>query len=281
MVAGEYYSSPAGLKVGCTANGNNQANIQLYNSVGVNIESGKWYVLSFKAKSSIQFRVSTINLIKMGPPYTMYAMGDHPVITTDWKTFYTFFFTSQAANDGRITWYLGNSMPAGATFYMDDISFKLADELNNAILPDITDYATPGSSPCVDAGLFLPDVSDDYLGRPRPSGSGYDIGAYEFNSPVDVKNSKIKQFRFALNQNYPNPFNPTTNISFSIPSKSFVSLKVFDLLGREVATLVSEEMLAGNHSRQWNAINIPSGVYFYRLQAGSSYNETKKLILLK
>jgi hypothetical protein len=172
-------------------------------------------------------------------------------------------------------------MPAGATFYMDDISFKLADELNNAILPDITDYATPGSSPCVDAGLFLPDVSDDYLGRPRPSGSGYDIGAYEFNSPVDVKNSKIKQFRFALNQNYPNPFNPTTNISFSIPSKSFVSLKVFDLLGREVATLVSEEMLAGNHSRQWNAINIPSGVYFYRLQAGSSYNETKKLILLK
>jgi hypothetical protein len=70
-------------------------------------------------------------------------------------------------------------MPAGATFYMDDISFKLADVLNSTIIPDITDYTTPGSSPCINAGLVLSDVTDDYLGRPRPTGSGYDIGAYE------------------------------------------------------------------------------------------------------
>ena len=86
--------------------------------------------------------------------------------------------------------------------------------------------------------------------------------------------------KFDLAQNYPNPFNPTTTISFNIPLKSFVLLKVFDLVGREVATLVSEEMSAGNHSQQWNAVNISSGVYFYRLQAGS-FTETKKLVLLK
>jgi hypothetical protein len=85
---------------------------------------------------------------------------------------------------------------------------------------------------------------------------------------------------FNLSQNYPNPFNPTTTISFSLPSKSYVSLKVFDALGREVSVLVSEEMTAGTYSKQWNANSLPSGVYFYRLQAGS-FSETKKLILLR
>lgn len=90
----------------------------------------------------------------------------------------------------------------------------------------------------------------------------------------DIPNSII------LEQNYPNPFNPTTKISFTLPSRLFASLKVFDLIGREVVTLVSEELPAGNHSRQWNAANIPSGVYFCRLQA-SGYIDTKKIILLK
>jgi len=85
---------------------------------------------------------------------------------------------------------------------------------------------------------------------------------------------------FVLSQNYPNPFNPSTTILFNLPSKSFVSLKIFDLIGREVATIVAEEMQAGNYTRQWNAKNIPSGVYFYRLQT-RSYTETKKLVLLR
>jgi len=85
---------------------------------------------------------------------------------------------------------------------------------------------------------------------------------------------------FTLYQNYPNPFNPTTNISFTIQSKSFVTLKVYDLLGRDVATLISQELPAGTYPQQWNAAGMPSGVYFYRLQTGS-FIETKKLILLK
>jgi hypothetical protein len=83
-----------------------------------------------------------------------------------------------------------------------------------------------------------------------------------------------------LDQNYPNPINSSTIISFSLPSKGFISLKVFDILGREVATIVSEEMSAGSYSRQWNAATITSGVYFYRLQAGP-FTKTKKLILLR
>lgn len=86
--------------------------------------------------------------------------------------------------------------------------------------------------------------------------------------------------QLALHQNYPNPFNPATTISFSLPFESFVSLKVFDALGREVSVLASEELPAGTHAREWNAAALPSGVYFYCLKAGS-FSETKKLFLLK
>jgi hypothetical protein len=84
----------------------------------------------------------------------------------------------------------------------------------------------------------------------------------------------------SLGQNYPNPFNPSTIISFAIPARAQVSLKVFDITGREVSTLVSEELSAGNYSRTWNSAGLPSGAYFYRLVAGS-FTETRKLVLLR
>jgi photosystem II stability/assembly factor-like uncharacterized protein len=85
---------------------------------------------------------------------------------------------------------------------------------------------------------------------------------------------------FALEQNYPNPFNPSTTIVFHLPERSFVSLKVFDVLGREVATLVSKELQVGDCPVTWNATAFPSGVYFYQLRAGS-FVGTKKLVLLR
>jgi hypothetical protein len=85
---------------------------------------------------------------------------------------------------------------------------------------------------------------------------------------------------YALEQNYPNPFNPSTTISFSLPSKEFVTVKIFDVMGRDVATVASEEMPAGTYQRQWNAQGQPSGVYFYRMQAGG-YTATKRLVILK
>jgi hypothetical protein len=86
--------------------------------------------------------------------------------------------------------------------------------------------------------------------------------------------------KFSLKQNYPNPFNPVTTIGYQIPKQSYVTLKVFDLLGREVATLVNSVEQAGNKSVNFIAGNLESGVYYYRLQAGN-YTETRKLVLLK
>ncbi|MGB9591074.1 MAG: T9SS type A sorting domain-containing protein [Candidatus Kryptoniota bacterium] len=85
---------------------------------------------------------------------------------------------------------------------------------------------------------------------------------------------------FSVEQNYPNPFNSITTISFTLPTRSFVTLKIFDLLGKEVASLVAEELSGGTYTKQWNTEGLPSGVYFYRLHAGT-FTETKKLILLK
>jgi hypothetical protein len=85
---------------------------------------------------------------------------------------------------------------------------------------------------------------------------------------------------FALEQNYPNPFNPSTTIRFSLPKSGHVTLKVYDLLGREVETLVDDQRTAGSYSVEWTPNNLASGVYFYRIQAGA-YTETKKLMLLR
>ena len=85
---------------------------------------------------------------------------------------------------------------------------------------------------------------------------------------------------FSLRQNFPNPFNPATKIKFSIPTSKFVTLKVYDALGNEVAILVNEEKPSGDYEVEFNASGFTSGVYFYKLQAGN-FNETKKMLLLK
>jgi len=95
--------------------------------------------------------------------------------------------------------------------------------------------------------------------------------------------------KYALRQNYPNPFNPTTTISYSIPSPVNngrtqsvvnVTLTIYNSLGQKVATLVNKAQAPGNYSVRFNASNLPSGVYFYKLQAGS-FTSTKKMILMK
>ncbi|MCO6472379.1 MAG: T9SS type A sorting domain-containing protein, partial [Melioribacteraceae bacterium] len=86
--------------------------------------------------------------------------------------------------------------------------------------------------------------------------------------------------KYELTQNYPNPFNPTTKISFSLPQADVVTLKVYDILGSEVATLVNEKLEAGVYEFNFNASNLPSGAYIYRIQT-DNFQSTKKMMLLK
>jgi hypothetical protein len=97
---------------------------------------------------------------------------------------------------------------------------------------------------------------------------------------IYVHDENISAVDFNLMQNYPNPFNPSTVISYQLPVSSDVTLKVYDIIGKKIATLVNEYTLAGKYEVEFNASTLPSGVYFYQLKAGS-YVSTKKMILLK
>ncbi len=123
---------------------------------------------------------------------------------------------------------------------------------------------------CVSAGEFdstafaILNAIGDYLNIGSPSG----IHEPEFPST------------YSLEQNFPNPFNPVTQIRFTLPSAGFVSLKIYDLLGKEVTTLLSQQLQAGNHSIAWDASRVASGVYFYKMQVGE-FISTKKLVIMR
>lgn len=113
-----------------------------------------------------------------------------------------------------------------------------------------------------------------------------DWGILEFNEyglnsgTTGIENTKEIPVSFALSQNYPNPFNPTTVIKYQIPKESFVTIKVYDILGRELNTLVNEQKSTGSYEVSFNASSLTSGVYFYKITAGS-YTSIKKMVLLK
>jgi hypothetical protein len=103
---------------------------------------------------------------------------------------------------------------------------------------------------------------------------------YDINTGVADQSHVVIPSQFALAQNFPNPFNPSTTIRFAIPSPGFVTLKVFDVLGREVATLVRDRVAAGEYSVAWNAVSCASGVYYYKLETTNAVL-VKKMILLR
>ena len=133
-------------------------------------------------------------------------------------------------------------------------------------------------SACINAGDPSPQFND-------PDGSRNDMGAFggpfapDIVTTIELGDDQLP-LEFALFQNFPNPFNPITAINYHIPELSFVTLKVYDVLGREVIALVNEKKPAGSYEVEYNASSLASGIYFYRLQAGN-FVETKKMILLK
>jgi hypothetical protein len=134
-------------------------------------------------------------------------------------------------------------------------------------------------------------IETDFDGDPRHATTPDtpDIGADEFDGIIidGIEPEITLPMEFALNQNYPNPFNPSTNIEFQIPNNEYVTLKIYNLLGEEIATLVSGQLVAGSYSYNWDASELASGIYFYRLYVGSltgesrGFVQTRKMILMR
>ncbi len=174
------------------------------------------------------------------------------------------------------------------------INYSLYDastSINNLFGRDLTSFTIKGSGETY-------TTFTDSLGYKDYSASGTNVLASKsicgcvLNNKVygqiniEIPKENPTPSNFSLSQNYPNPFNPSTTIDYQLPTAGFVTLKVYDLLGREVETLVNEYKQAGNYKAAFNAGHLErsremaSGIYFYRLQTGS-YSETKKLILMK
>jgi predicted GH43/DUF377 family glycosyl hydrolase len=129
-------------------------------------------------------------------------------------------------------------------------------------------------------GTPIAGILFDFEGALRNTATP-DIGADEFDLITGITKDRSElPSTFALEQNFPNPFNPSTTIEYQIPKQSLVSLRIFDLLGREVATLINETKQAGTYKVRWDASRLSSGVYFYSIMAGV-YRETKRMVLLK
>ncbi|MGE5796961.1 MAG: 5'-nucleotidase C-terminal domain-containing protein [Ignavibacteria bacterium] len=151
---------------------------------------------------------------------------------------------------------------------------------NELLVSLLTDYFhTPISNIYLYEDSTEYQVLLDYL-IPRESFSPIIEGRIAADISIGVENENYSPYEYALMQNYPNPFNPATNFEFRIADFELVSLKVYDILGNEVATIVNEELPAGNYKYQWNASRLASGVYFYQLRTGK-FEDTKKLILMK
>lgn len=134
----------------------------------------------------------------------------------------------------------------------------------------------PGKNDGVSTGLMV-DNTLYFIGTDGKTGS--ELWKYEL-SASPVKADPEQTATYHLSQNYPNPFNPVTRISYYIPEDQYITLQVFDVLGKEIATLVNEFKSAGSYDVQFNATDLPSGIYLYRIKAGD-YSQTLKMIVLK
>jgi len=103
---------------------------------------------------------------------------------------------------------------------------------------------------------------------------------FSWTDVTNVKNQTLQPADFTLYQNYPNPFNPVTKIKYQLPLRSEVRLTVYDILGREIKVLVNQEKPAGTYEVQFDGSDLPSGVYFYRMET-AKYSAAKKFILIK
>jgi hypothetical protein len=161
----------------------------------------------------------------------------------------------------------------GADFVSIDSSGVRGPRKADGSLPDLTFMHLASGSQLIDAGT---NVGLPYLGN------GPDLGAFEYTGPTKVvegRNTSLPE-SYVLLQNYPNPFNPATTIAYQLAKGSVVRITVFDILGNQVRELANGWQSAGQHSVTFNAQNLASGMYFYRIQAGE-FRRTKKMVLVK
>ena len=247
---------------------------------------GGGIALSGAIISSIIKNVTIVNnsAVDGGGGINAGSLGDYAIIAN------SIFWNNQPTNaDGMIFPYYSNiDIPIGPNNIFTDPLFVDGD--NNFNLSD--------GSPCIDSGIdfLVVDLSDQMLSGEIPdtlinldsqsyNGIAPDMGAFEYGALVNVDETKVVPESFTLHQNYPNPFNPVTSIQYELPKDSFVNIRVYDLKGRLVTTLINREETAGYRAIKWAGVDdkgqpVSAGIYLYEINAGS-FRKVKKMALVK
>lgn len=182
----------------------------------------------------------------------------------------------------KFTSVSGDFLIVTSAFRKNGMSIGGGSFIANASAPSYIEFVANtfwGTSEVPDTGFIAIQIAN--AAGPNHLGSTLTIDDLVYGAATDVSSNGVgTPLEFSLGQNFPNPFNPSTTIRYEIPRTSHVTLNVFNMLGEEVATLVDDERTAGTYVATFDGSNLPSGTYFYRLQAGGAL-QVKKLTLLK
>jgi hypothetical protein len=234
-------------------------------------------------------KTNEIKNIKVTQDCDIYILGYSGRLSTSYD-----YLTTKLDSSGNILWNNLYSSPG----YVDDYPWSIyVDNFGNAYVTGSSvtvKYDSSGNNiwsfnnSSINGDNFdglniiVDKYSNLFLGGDGFT-SQYNIDCYliKYSQTVGVisQNQNVAN-KIYLYQNYPNPFNPNTNIKFQIKETRFVTLKIYNILGKEVATLVNEKQTPGTYEINWNALEYPSGVYFYKLTSGD-YTETKRMVLIK
>jgi parallel beta-helix repeat protein len=268
-----YNNHATGIAMYQIDGGDASKNNKVYNNTAIQPSDGRWNVLITDGSTGN----TLYNNILISHHSFRGSISIDAASTTGFTSDYNILVNRLSNDDGNSNMTLSQWQSLGY-----DLHSIIADPEDQIFVEHLNgNFHLLQNSQAVDAGtnLVLPIVFEDLDNISRPQGNEFDIGCYEFTGATEVAEENITP-SFELFQNYPNPFNPTTKLSFVIGHQSFVSLKVYDLLGNEVATLVDEYKPTGNFEVTFNSAGLPSGVYYYRLIAGD-FIQTKSMLLMK
>jgi hypothetical protein len=224
--------------------------------------------------SAMQGTVVEVSGITLSPSFVSGADGEGFPVSSRPASIQGWYKLISAGSGGdmlnlAVGFYKGGQ-PVGATFFVvgDAASYTQFSSDITWISPEVPDTA-------IISGLVI-----NGAGGNINVGTTFYLDDLTFSSATAVQPDENTALSFELAQNYPNPFNPTTTISYTLPKSSFVTLKVYNLLGQEVAELVNETQFAGKHSVEFTGTDLPSGLYIYKITAGN-FSQTRKMMLLK
>ncbi|HRB00268.1 MAG TPA: T9SS type A sorting domain-containing protein [Ignavibacteria bacterium] len=274
--------------------------LSFFNSKNVSAQNPEYTLtaknFNFQAADSLTFEVFLIHTNTAVIDTFQYASGQ-----------YFFLFNPAIANGGTLSYrIIGSGLPVSQQPRNPTVSNNELRLAGNAIVGQGNGFIIPSNSPGVlvvkmslktSAGSFAPNENLDLQWKNAP-GPGFFTRIYAYvnmlntevtvpgNHFIDTMQVSVNQIsslvptKYELQQNYPNPFNPSTTINFSLPKTGLVSLKVYDISGKEISNLVNENLNVGTYEYKFNAASLSSGIYFYTLKA-DGISQTKRMMLIK